>query len=397
MYELYYNLTAEPFRLSPDHRFCYEHKSYAKARAYITYAFLRAEGFVMVTGRPGTGKTTLVGELLEYLAGENCTTAYLTSTQLQANDLLKMVAYRFGVGNQASDKAALLQALDFQLTKWNHQGRRAVLIVDEAQGLPQSAMEELRLLTNIQIDGRPLLQIFLLGQPELRDLILSPEMEQLHQRIVAAARLEALTESEVGPYILHRLERVGWQGDPALSKSIFPLIHRFSEGVPRRVNLICSRLLLHGSVEQSHRIGMADIREVISELQNEELAVSNLFSELDFAVDDVFDEEPPTESAEEPGEACEEQRLREPAEAAADAGEAAAAPEDDQSSRGEAGVSVLERGSSGGQEAGEDEPGDVAGQSAGAQLHVVEADAEGTEPAHNADHKIPKAEKKTLN
>lgn len=249
----------------------------------------------MVTGRPGTGKTTLVGELVEYLSGEHVKTANLVSTQLQANDLLKMVAYSFGCNARSDDKAGILQALDFQLTKWNHEGRRAVLIVDEAQGLTESAMEELRLLTNIQLDGRPLLQIFLLGQPNLRELILRPEMEQVHQRIVAATHLKALEADETRSYVYHRLERVGWVGDPAMSNALFPLIHKFSEGVPRRINLICSRLLLHGGVEQRHQIGVQDLMAVIEELQDEGLAVGEGYSPMDFSIPDDYDT-PPVEA-----------------------------------------------------------------------------------------------------
>ena len=129
MYEVFYNLKAEPFRLSPDHRFCFEHKSYAKARAYMAYAFKRAEGFVMITGRPGTGKTTLIGELVESLSRDKVFTANLVCTQLSADDLLKSVAYSFGIGSAKLDKAELLQRLTILFHRWHREGRRALLIV----------------------------------------------------------------------------------------------------------------------------------------------------------------------------------------------------------------------------------------------------------------------------
>ena len=282
MYEVFYNLKAEPFRLSPDHKFCFEHKSYAKARAYIAYAFKRAEGFVMITGRPGTGKTTLIGELVESFAKDRVFTANLVCTQMDADDLLKTVAYSFGIGSAKLDKAELLQRLTILFHRWHREGRRALLIVDEAQDLSSSAMEELRLLTNIQISGQPLLQIFLLGQPELKDLILSPPMEQVHQRIVAATHIDGLEADETEAYVIHRLLAVGWHGNPAIDRAIFPVIHRFSEGVPRRINLICSRLILLGSVEQRHAIELEDVRVVISELQAENLAAGTGFSREDF-------------------------------------------------------------------------------------------------------------------
>lgn len=282
MYEVFYNLKAEPFRLSPDHKFCYEHKGYAKARAYMAYAFKRAEGFVMITGRPGTGKTTLIGELVESLAGDKVRTANLVCTQLQADDLLKTVAFNFGISSRDYDKAELLQRLTTLFQRWHQEGGRALLIVDEAQDLSVSAMEELRLLTNIQIGGQPLVQIFLLGQPELRDLVMAPEMEQVHQRVIAASHLRGLEVDEAEAYVVHRLHAVGWKGDPAIDKAIFPLIHKFSEGVPRRINLICSRLFLLGSVEQRHKIEVVDVRDVIGELQAENLAAGSWFSETDF-------------------------------------------------------------------------------------------------------------------
>lgn len=297
MYDTYYGFSEEPFRLSPDHHFAYQHRGYKKARAYMAYAFMRAEGFVMVTGRPGTGKTTLVGTLIEDLARERVHTANLVCSQLQADDLLGMVAYEFGADLEIREKGQLLQFLSRQLQKWHREGRRALLIVDEAQDLSVSAMEELRLLTNIQVGGRPLLQIFLLGQPELRELILSPPLEQVHQRIVAASHLQPLEVDEAETYVKHRLEKAGWRNDPEISKSVYPLIHKFSEGVPRRINLICSRLMLHGSVEQKHRIGVEDMRAVVEELQGESLAAGSTLSEHDFRVEDDFGDDETTPEA----------------------------------------------------------------------------------------------------
>jgi general secretion pathway protein A len=290
MYDAFYDFREEPFRLSPDHHFAYEHRGYKKARAYMAYAFMRAEGFVMVTGRPGTGKTTLVGNLIEDLARESVQTASIVCSQLQADDLLTMVAHEFGAEHTNTAKGQLLSFLKRQFEKWHREGRRALLIVDEAQDLSVNAMEELRLLTNIQADRRPLLQIFLLGQPELRELILSPPLEQVHQRIVAASHLQPLEEDETRTYINHRLAVVGWKGNPQISEATYALIHRFSEGVPRRINLICSRLFLHGAIEERRQLGVEDLREVIIEMQGESLATGNTLSEHDFDIEDVFED-----------------------------------------------------------------------------------------------------------
>lgn len=289
MYEHFYNLSAEPFRLSPDHRFCYSHEKYAKAKAYMAYAFMRAEGFVLITGPPGTGKTTLVGDLIESLADENVAVANLVSTQLAADDLLRMVAFAFHVDAEKIDKSTVLQHLTTHFRHLDRSGGRALLIVDEAQDLTPQALEELRLLTNLQERGQPLLQIFLLGQSELLELVHSPGLEQVHQRIIAASEMAALKEDETRAYVEHRLHAVGWRNDPHISSAVYPIIHLFSDGIPRRINLICSRLFLHCCVEQRHQITVADTRTVVAELQEEQLSTRNILHHELFHAKDEFE------------------------------------------------------------------------------------------------------------
>ena len=271
MYESFYGLREEPFRLSPDSRLCFKHPSYQKARAYMQYALERREGFVMVTGRPGTGKTTLINDITTQLSSQGNLHAALTSTQIEADDLLRLVVLKFGLDGSTDHKAQLIHSLELFLQRLNREGRRPLLIIDEAQDLSRDALEELRLLTNLQKDNQPLLQIFLVGQEELRQMVLSRGLEQLHQRIVAACHLAPLTQESTEGYIRHRLTRVGWDNDPVLASDIFAPIHQRSLGIPRIVNQLCSRLLLHGMVLEKHHLGLQDITEVIEDLCGEQL------------------------------------------------------------------------------------------------------------------------------
>jgi putative secretion ATPase (PEP-CTERM system associated) len=289
MYDQFYNLKAEPFKLSPDHRFCFSHRSYAKAKAYMQYAFQRAEGFVMITGKPGTGKTTLVSDLVESLPTDKVNVAMLVCTQLEADDLLRMVADAYGGSPNTDRKSEILQKLTKVFTDAYKMGRRALLIIDEAQDLSTSALEELRLLTNLQLNRQPLLQIFLLGQEELRDMVQQPNMEQVHQRLVAACHIQPLKEEETKAFIKHRLKQVGWNNDPAISEAVYPVIHKISHGIPRRINMICSRLFLHGCVEELHQLSINDAKVVLTEIQHEQLTSKNIPSDIDFEAEDLYE------------------------------------------------------------------------------------------------------------
>ena len=271
MHLTYYNLSADPFRLSPDPRFCFPHRTYRKAMTYMQHALLRAEGFIIITGLPGIGKTTLINDLLRSLRPDELRVARLVSTQMQAEDLLRLVAFELNLAPAGMDKATVLNRVAGYLAQQHREGKRTLLVVDEAQDVSGEALEELRLLTNIQIDGQQLLQIFLVGQEELRDLVSDPSLLQLQQRVIAATHLEPLDVTETREYVKHRLRRVGWEGYPLISNQAYAMIHRFSRGIPRQINQICSRLLLHGSLEQRDRLGLEDIKIIIEELHGEML------------------------------------------------------------------------------------------------------------------------------
>jgi len=269
VYRNYYGLTGEPFRLGPDYRFSLHHESYANAKAYLEYAIYQGEGFIAITGGPGTGKTTLISEILAGLDQNKVQVATLTSTQLESRDLLYMVATSFDLHLEDASKANLLVEIESFLVRRIREGQRAILIVDEAQGLSAGALEELRLLANLQYQYQLLLQIFLVGQDQLLELIRAPGMEHLHQRLVAATSLEPLSFDETINYIEHRLSKVGWDSVPAFEEGALREIYRYSGGVPRRINLIANRLFLYGGMEEKHSFDAEDTRNVIQGLIEE--------------------------------------------------------------------------------------------------------------------------------
>ena len=269
MYDAFYGLTQAPFGLSPDVYFCYRYRTYARAKAYMQYALHRGEGFVVVTGRPGMGKTTLIQDLLRDLGPRRQLLAQIDSTQLDADDLLRLVTYAFGLPAKGVDKASLIYGLREHLIARTATEGTAILIVDEAQNLSGRALEELRLITNLQEGPRPLVQILLVGQEPLRDLIRHPSLEQLHQRIVAASHLEAMDLIETRAYVRHRLLLAGWSGHPVWEADALKTVYLASGGVPRLINKFCDRLLLHGSLEQRERLTGDDAEIVLGEFKEE--------------------------------------------------------------------------------------------------------------------------------
>lgn len=269
MYESYYGLSGKPFQLSPDPEFFFGSRGHRRAMAYLEYGLHQAEGFIVVTGEVGAGKTTLVQQLLRRLPVNNVVPVQIVTTQLEAEDLVRIVASSFGLATEAQDKSTLLIGLEQYLRKLQAEGKRALLIVDEAQNLGARAIEELRMLSNFQVGTRAILQSFLLGQPELRDLMQRAEMRQLKQRIIAAYHLGPLDRAETQQYIEHRLAHVGWRDDPTFDAPAFDRIFALTHGIPRRINTLADRLLLSGFLGERHQLGERDVVEVAEELRLE--------------------------------------------------------------------------------------------------------------------------------
>lgn len=266
MYDSFYGFTARPFQLTPDPRFWFESATHRTAMSYLGYGLAQGEGFIVITGEVGSGKTTLVGHVMDSIDPARLTAARLVSTQVGDADLLRMVADAFGIEIASPAKSDALSGIENFLHEEARAGRRTLLIVDEAQNLAMSALEELRMLSNFQLGDSPLLQIFLLAQPEFRATVASPAMEQLRQRIIATHHLEAMLPEELEPYITHRLRLVGWTGNPAMLPDVFDELWRATAGIPRRVNSVASRLLLYGAVEEREALSGEDVRLVVADM-----------------------------------------------------------------------------------------------------------------------------------
>ncbi len=267
MYDEHFGLTTRPFQLTPDPRFWYSTATHRKAMAYLGYGLAQGEGFIVITGEIGAGKTTLVGHLVETIDPQRINVVRLVSTAIHADDLLRTVATALGVDPHGLPKALLLDAIERGLHTVARTGRRTLLVVDEVQALPVDSLEELRMLSNFQAGGQAMLQILLLGQPEFRERLHgSDALEQLRQRVIAIHHLDPMGEDEVADYLAHRLSVAGWRGRPDFAADAFPAFHRGSGGVPRRLNHLAGRTMLAAAIEGRELIDAALVDSVLGDL-----------------------------------------------------------------------------------------------------------------------------------
>ena len=267
MYDDHFGLSGRPFQLTPDPRFWFETATHRKAMAYLGYGLAQGEGFIVITGDIGAGKTTLVGHLMDTVDHQSLNAIRIVSTAIEPADLLRIVAHSLGVNPSGLEKAELLLAIERGLHAVARTGKRTLLIVDEAQALPVASLEELWMLSNFQAGGHAMLQIVLLGQPEFRDRLHGEDrLEQLRQRVIAIHHLDPMEASEVADYIAHRLAVVGWTGRPDFTQDAFAAFYAGSAGVPRRLNLLAGRVMLFAAIEGLDLIDAKTVETVIGDL-----------------------------------------------------------------------------------------------------------------------------------
>jgi general secretion pathway protein A len=267
MYDQFYGLTGRPFQLTPDPQFYFESATHRKALSYLGYGLAQGEGFIVITGEIGAGKSTLVSHLMQSVDKARLTAATIVTSQLDGLDMVHMAAESFGIDTRGLDKASTLKSIENFLHAEARTGRRCLLVVDEAQNLSVDALEELRMLSNFQLGSSALLQVFLLGQPEFRNLVRdASELEQLRQRVIATHHLDPMDANEVEPYIVHRLTRAGWNGRPQLTADAYTALYAETGGVPRKLNTLMNRVMLMGAVEQVDGLDGALVKAVIADM-----------------------------------------------------------------------------------------------------------------------------------
>lgn len=266
MYLEYYGLKEPPFDITPNPRFLFFSAKHREAFNHLLYGIRERKGFVQLTGEVGAGKTTICRSMLDQLGPGFCT-ALILNPVLEADQLMKAIAMEFGINVKGMDRLECLAELNKFLLSLAEQGRDAVLIIDEAQDLTDALLEQVRLLSNLETYDRKLLQIVLMGQPELRSRLNAHRLRQLRQRITVRYHLRPLNFGEIGRYIQHRLQISGGNGTPVFSTPAQWRIHRYSGGIPRLVNAVCDKCMLAGFVQQRDTIDFKMVGVAIRELE----------------------------------------------------------------------------------------------------------------------------------
>ena len=270
MYEAFFNLKTKPFELVPNPDFLYMSRSHKRAMYYLYYGVKERAGFILLSGEVGSGKTTLISDLINRIDA-NINLSRVFNTKVNSQQLIAMINTDFGLDVKGKDKVDMLNELNDYLIEQHARGNNSVLIIDEAQNLKPDLLEEIRMLSNLETDTAKLLQIILVGQPEIRDLLARPELRQLRQRISISCRINPLTRLETEEYILHRLEVAGNREAVIFSDGCMDVIFKYCKGIPRLVNIMCDYLLLTAFIEEKKTLDASMVRDVVEDLDFENL------------------------------------------------------------------------------------------------------------------------------
>jgi type II secretory pathway predicted ATPase ExeA len=271
MYQRFFGLRESPFNVNPDPRYLFLTQQIQEALAGLTYGIQNRKGFILLTGEVGTGKTTLLNRLLDWLRGQRVTTAFIFNSQLDVSQLFDFMMADFEIPCESREKSQVLMRLNHWLLDRYRAGETAVLVVDEAQNLSLQVLEEIRLLTNLETSTEKLLQIVLTGQPELEEKLKLPQLRQLRQRITMRCRTMPLTLEETFGYIAERLRIAGADGEPIFSKEAIEAAHMYSRGIPRVINLLCEHSLINAYVDHLRPVSAHLVEEVAREFQLDEI------------------------------------------------------------------------------------------------------------------------------
>jgi general secretion pathway protein A len=272
MYQRFFGLKESPFNVNPDPRYLFMTSQIQEALAGLMYGIQNRKGFILLTGEVGTGKTTLLNRLLDWLRGQRVATAYIFNSRLEVNHLFDFMMADFDIPCESREKSHVLLRLNQWLLERYRAGETAVLIIDEAQNLSDEVLEEIRLLTNLETATEKLLQIVLTGQPELEEKLKRPQLRQVRQRITISCRTKALTIEETFGYVAERLRIAGVNGEPVFSKEAIETVHLYSRGIPRIVNLLCEHSMINAYVDSLRPIPARLIEDVAREFNLDEMA-----------------------------------------------------------------------------------------------------------------------------